>query len=327
MPFVSGRGKMREWEFCQRVGTTPRSRRRSSETDDRAGWCLGRQAGHSRPRCPFSPQCVTSGFPREMDTRRARTPPRPECRSITAPVQGSGLLWFKEPAFPKIDYGAELEEDPAAGVRVGSAALRRCWPHTGQRRSPVVLSRRIVRTCWLTPKSTYHEAMCDFSLRPWDMRDPSYYRRTRCFNSGRCRAQADPIHPASCRSVDGTGGADGRGFAWMVQRPAAEASFVMATQFGSRTVVRGAPGGAGRRRGALRVPAGGLATRGRLGHRLKSARAATLSTSSVLPRRSPVVLAMVMQLVQCCSSHSPLPFLTKTRHVPNPQRPPHNAQV
>src|ERR1019366_5250974 len=164
MPFVSGRGKMREWEFCQRVGTTPRSRRRSSETDDRAGWCLGRQAGHSRPRCPFSPQCVTSGFPREMDTRRARTPPRPECRSITAPVQGSGLLWFKEPAFPKIDYGAELEEDPAAGVRVGSAALRRCWPHTGQRRSPVVLSRRIVRTCWLTPKSTYHEAMCDFSL-------------------------------------------------------------------------------------------------------------------------------------------------------------------
>jgi hypothetical protein len=37
--------------------------------------------------------------------------------------------------------------------------------------------------------------------------------------------------------VDGTGsGADGRGIAWLVQRPDAAAEFVVATQFGPRTV-------------------------------------------------------------------------------------------
>jgi hypothetical protein len=37
--------------------------------------------------------------------------------------------------------------------------------------------------------------------------------------------------------VDGTGGsAEGRGIAWMVQRPGAEAEFVVATRFGPRTV-------------------------------------------------------------------------------------------
>jgi hypothetical protein len=37
--------------------------------------------------------------------------------------------------------------------------------------------------------------------------------------------------------VDGAGGgADGRGIAWMVHRPGAEAEFVVATRFGPRTV-------------------------------------------------------------------------------------------
>jgi hypothetical protein len=41
----------------------------------------------------------------------------------------------------------------------------------------------------------------------------------------------------SAFNVDGTGGsAEGRGIAWMVQRPDAEAEFVVATRFGPRTV-------------------------------------------------------------------------------------------
>jgi hypothetical protein len=36
--------------------------------------------------------------------------------------------------------------------------------------------------------------------------------------------------------VDSAGGADGRGVAWIVQRPGAEPEFVVATRFGPRTV-------------------------------------------------------------------------------------------